>query len=411
MAKHRNYVGIDIGHSKVRVVMTMQQDDGRFVVLGVGESDSDGLRKGHIYDLDALSSSITKGIEQAERMAGEPVEQAYISVSGGGIESVVSEGVIAVSRADGEIDDVDIERVLDAASATSIPNNYEILSNVPLAYSVDKQNNILDPVGMTGVRLEVATHIMFCAEQSVKQLISSVLHTGVDVLERIPSVVASSSCAVNSKQKELGCAVLDFGSSTITLAVYLEGILVHTVNFSIGCEYITNDIGIGLKISRDVSERLKVEYGTCYPDDVNPRDVIDLSAFDPQYKQIISRRELSEIIEARVVEILEEIKKELSECGYIGRLPAGLVLVGGGSKMPGMVDSVREVVGLPAQHGFPSDFLGLADKIDDPSYVCVAGLIINGSQRQSSSKSFALNPRDFFEGIKNWYKNISQGQK
>jgi len=413
MAQPASLVGIDVGHAVIRVVMTHRQDDGKLSVVGVGESSVEGFRKGHVFDSHALSQSITVAIEKAEKMAGEPVEQAFVSISSSLVTSMVSQGVVAVSRADGEIDHVDVERVLDAAASTCVPPNHEILLNSPLGFAVDHQRGIQDPVGMTGIRLEADTHVMYAQDQLTKQIVQSVLHTGVDVLDRIPSTYAACASAISAKQKELGCVLIDLASSSMNFAVYLDGALVHMYSHEIGCEYITNDISIGLKVDRDLAERLKLEYATCTSDEVNPRDVIDLSAFSPQETRLISRRELSEIVEARMSEMFEFVRKELNVLGYFGQLPGGMIFTGGGSKLPGVIDLARDSIGLPAQYGFPSEFLGLADKVDDPAYCGVVGLIIDGSSRNITRRgiSMSFNPKEIVRSVSAWYHKLIQGHK
>jgi len=410
MAKARVIASLDIGSSKIRTVVGNLEEKAQVPnIIGVGIANSTGMRKGAIIDVEETINSISSSLEDAERMAGEPINHVFLGIGGTHIESINSKGVIAVSHAGNEITEDDVDRVLEAAQAVSIPGNRRILRIIPKSFTVDEQKGIKYPVGMTGIRLEVDAHIITGLVPAVKNIEKCVLQAGVDIDDIIPSCLASAEAVLSKRQKELGVVVVDIGSGGTSICVFEEGTTLHTAVLPVGGENVTNDIAIGLRTSIDTAEKIKIEYGTCLPSDVSEREVIDLSLMSKIDTQKVSKKMMAEIIEARYHEIFILVKDELAKIHRDGMLPAGVVLTGASVKMPGTIDLARETLNLPVQIGFPQNFDGVVDKIDDPAYATAIGLILWGSRLENRTYGFSLKGLNFRKaagGMKDWFKGL-----
>lgn len=411
MPKSRLIVGLDVGSSKIRtVVCTLEEKGSTPNIIGVGVALSMGLRKGSVIDVEETINSISSSLEDAERMAGEPIHNVFLGIGGTHLASQDSKGVIAVSHSGNEITEDDVDRVLEAAQAVSIPSNRRILRIIPKSFSVDEQKGIKYPVGMTGIRLEVDAHLVTGLIPAVKNIEKCVHQAGVDINDIIPTGLAASEAVLSKRQKELGVAVIDIGCGGTSLSVFEEGTTLHTAVIPVGGENATNDIAIGLRTSIDTAEKIKVEYGTCFPDDVSDRETIDLSLLSKIDTQTVSKRQLAEILQARYHEIFILVKDELSKIHRDGMLPAGIVLTGSATKMPGTVDLAREILNLPVQIGFPQNYEGVVDKIDDPSYATSIGLAIWGARFEGHGgygfdlKGFKVDK--MYGSVKSWVKGL-----
>lgn len=369
--------GIDVGSSNIRTVIAqLVSSDEKPRIIGVGVSESLGVRKGIIVDIEETLRSINESLEKAELTAGVSVSSAMVSVGGGHICSQYSKGVIAVGRADGEVTHDDIERVIGAAQAISIPPNKEIIHIIPRNYSLDDQKNIKDPLGMNGVRLEVDALIIEGLTPYIKNLSKCFEQAKVDIEGLAITSLAAAKSTLTKRQKELGVVLIDIGGGTTSVAVFEENDLLMTVTLPIGGNHITNDIAIGLRTSIDVAERVKLEFGNARPNDIDKKEDINLAEIDSSEEGMVSRRHVAEIIEARLEEIFNLVNKELKAIGKDKLLPAGAVLTGGTAKLPGSIDLAKDVLGLPAQTGFPTPLGGLVDKVDEPSFSTVIGLLV-----------------------------------
>lgn len=412
MPKHRIIAGLDIGNSKIRVaVAVIDQESSTPNIIGVGVCPSGGLRKGNVIDVEETVTNISSALEDAERMAGEPIHHVFLGISGDHISSMDSKGVIAISHSGNEIIEDDVDRVLEAAQAVAMPNNRRILRIIPKSFTVDEQTGIKYPVGMTGIRLEVLAHLVTGLVPAVKNIEKCVHQAGVDINDIIPSGLASAEAVLTKRQKELGAVVIDVGCGGTTVSIFEEGTILHTASLPVGGDNVTNDIAIGLRTSIDTAEKIKIEYGSCIPDDIHDRETIDLSLLSKIDTQTVSKKQLAEIIQARYHEIFLMVKDELARVQRDGMLPAGAVLVGAGVKMPGVLDLAREVLNLPVQIGFPTHYEGVVDKIEDPAYATVIGLVIWGSRFQGESYGLKMNFKNFsFEklaqGAKTWFRGL-----
>lgn len=390
-----NYlVGLDIGSSTVRVVVGKVEEDQKYPsIIGIGEANSSGIRKGVIVDIEEAVSTISSALEKVERMTGVQITHANVAIGGSHVSSIESHGVIAVSRADGEITENDIIRVIDASQAISIPQNREIIHVIPKNFTVDGQAGIKDPLGMTGIRLEVDTVIVQAAGPFIKNLTKTLAQAGLEIDDMVLAPLAAAQSALTKRQKELGVCLIDMGGGTTGLVVFEEGELLHTSIVPVGSAHITNDIAIGLRTSIETAERVKVEYACANPKDVGRSEEIDLSEIDSSEEEKVSRHHLAEISEARLEEIFELINKELKTINRDGQLPAGAVLTGAGAKMPGVLELAKKNLRLPVQLGVPGNVNTIIDRVEDPSYATAVGLILWANEYfagKSSSGKFGF---------------------
>lgn len=387
MAREHYVVGIDIGSSAVRVVVAQaassDKEDGLPTILGAAAEPAEGIQKGVITDVESAVKSLARALDRAERIAGVPIEHAYVSINGSHIMSENSRGVIAVSRADGEITRDDVARVINAAQAISMPSNREILHVLPQDYVVDGQEHIHDPVGMTAVRLEVDTHIIEGSAPFIKNLTKVVNQAGVHVEDFVFAPLAAGAATLDKRQRELGVALVDLGAGTTSMVVYEENSLLHTAVLPLGAGHITNDIAIGLRISIDVAETIKQQHGTALPDEVKASEVILIEgdtegrrAGAEEPGESVSRQEVANIISDRLGEIFSFVDRELKAINRSGLLPAGVIFTGGGAHLPGVIEMAKKQLRLPARIGKPARTDGITDQTDDPRYVVAVGLVL-----------------------------------
>ncbi len=407
MANQKTLVGLDIGSSKIRTIVgTIEEKKSVINVVGVGVSPSNGIRKGMITDIDEATSNITAALDDAERMSGEPIHRVFVGISGTHIETYDSRGVIAINGQNAEITEDDVDRVLEAAQAVSLPANREILRVIPKSFAVDSQKNVKYPVGMTGIRLEVEAHIITGQVSAIKNIDKCLYQTGVDPTEIVPTVLSASEAILNRKQKELGVVLIEVGSSCTNIAVFEEGSVIYSAVIPVGGEHVTNDLAIGLRCSIETAEKVKIEYGTCLPKEVSEREEIDLSQISKTDSHAVSKHQAAKIIEARYHEVFLMVRDELHKIGRDGMLPAGAVVCGGGVKMPGTVDLAREALQLPVQMGFPRDLEGIVDRVDDPSFAALTGLLHFAHRYGSAPSLFDFNFGKTFDGALKWVKGL-----
>lgn len=407
MANQKTIVGLDIGSSKIRVIVASVEDKKNTInIIGVGVSPSNGIRRGMITDIDEATSNITAALDDAERMSGEPIHRVFVGASGTHIETYDSKGVIAINGQNAEITEDDVDRVLEAAQAVSLPANREILRVIPKSFSVDSHKSVKYPVGMTGIRLEVEAHIITGQVSAIKNIDKCLYQTGVDPQEIVPSVLACAESVLNRKQKELGSVLIEIGSSCTNIAVFEEGSVIYSAVIPVGGEHVTNDLAIGLRCSIETAEKVKIEYGTCIPKDISEREEIDLSQISKTDSHSVSKHQAAKIIEARYHEIFLMARDELARIGRDGMLPAGAILCGGAVKMPGTVDLARETLQLPVQMGFPQDIEGIVDRIDDPSFAHIVGLTHFGHRYGATPSMFDFNFGRLGESTWKWLKGL-----
>lgn len=399
MSKGHYHVGLDIGSANIRAVIAQEiSSDELLRVVGVGTAPSVGIRRGAVIDVEAVAKTCNAVLEQAERMAGHPAESVTVSVTGAEISCQNASGVVAVGRADGEVAEDDMARVLEEAQARlPLPLNREVIHVIPRGYRLDDQKNIKDPLGMHGVRLEMNALAVNGSTSHLKNIARSLEQAGTGAESFVVEPLASAEAVLNQKQKELGTVLINIGGSTTSLAVFEDGDLLHLAVLPVGGGHITNDIAIGLRTSIEVAEAVKLQYGSALPEEVGKKEEIDLSLFDSQEEGMVSRRHVAEIIEARLEEIFTYVNAELKNIGREGLLPGGAVLCGGGALLPGAVDLAKNVLRLPAHIGYPKPLGGILDQVDNPQFAAVVGLMLLGRANASQKKNFS--PQKVWNGM------------
>ncbi|MBZ1348568.1 MAG: cell division protein FtsA [Candidatus Nealsonbacteria bacterium] len=372
MAKTDFITGLDIGSNTIKILTAKKSPDLVDIeILFQGEEPSLGIRKGVVIDPIKVSETIQSLVKNAKTETGQDIDSVYVNINGSHIFSTSSHGAIAISRADQKVSEEDIERVLQAAQTFSLPANKEILDVFPREFIVDGEKGIKEVLGIEGVRLEAEVLVLAGFSPYKKNLVQAVLGSGLKISDIIISPLASSFAVLSQKQKELGVALLDIGAGTSSLAVFEEGDLIHLAIFPIGSSNITNDIAIGLKTDIDVAERIKIEYGSCFPGK-EKKEKIETK---DEESLVFSQKMLCKIIEARVSEIFEETQKELKKISKQELLPTGLVLTGAGAKLPKIIDLAKKELKLPCRLGKPSGFVGLEKEM---AFSVACGLVLKG---------------------------------
>ncbi len=367
-------VALDVGTSKVCVLIGEIGRDGRLTVIGHGTVPSSGLKKGAVVNIDQTVRSIRDAVERAERLSGWKIDKAFVGVGGAQIESRNSPGQVAVTAHNREISRDDIRRAVEVARAVPIPSNREVLHVERRGFVVDGQEGVKDPLGMSALRLEVETHIVTAPATAVQNLMKCVAQAGVKIDELVVSGLAAAEAVANETERELGVAVADVGAGTIDLAMFNEGSPFHTSVLPVGGNFVTNDIAIGIKTSLPAAEELKIQYGTCDLRGIDATQEISVSILGEEAGRPISRLELCRIIESRMRETFELIGAEMQAAGG-GMLPAGLVLTGGGAQLGGLAELGRQVLQIPVRVVAPAGVAGLTDQILTPAYATSIGLL------------------------------------
>ena len=414
MSKDKVVVGIDVGSSKVTTIITTVQAASSVNIIGVSSQPSRGLRKGQVVDIDEAVASITASLEAAERMAGHSAGTAFVSVDGTHIESQNSKGVVAVSDPHGEISQDDVMRVIEAARAISLPSSREILHVIPRYFIVDSQSGIKDPIGMNGVRMEVETHIVTGATTALRNIAKCISTIGIDVEGMVFSGLASSYSVLTDTERELGVILVDFGGGTTDICIFVEGAPAYCSVLPIGARNVTNDLAIGLRISLDSAEKIKLalsrppkiavevdEKGESV--DKKESDVLDIASLsiDEDIRNVSKKTLTDGIMKPRVREILNMVKLEIQKSNFAGLTPSGVVLTGGGAETCGMVDLAKQELGMPVRIGLPSGATGLVDEVASPAYAASLGLVIYGADYQQEEVRLPLVGRIEIKGLVN----------
>ncbi len=387
MADSQIVVGVDIGSSKVAALIGKVEEE-TLNILGVSEVVSKGIRKGQIVDIEEAASSINTVLDQAERMAGYSISNVFVSISGVHIESKNSKGIVAISEPQGEISEPDVNRVLEAAGAVSLPSTVTIIHILPKTFTVDGESGIKDPIGMTGVRLEVDTHIITANTTSVRnteRVLSQEAGVGINAL--VFSGFASSLAVLTDTEKELGVILVDIGAGITNICIFVDGALSYSAVIPIGARHITNDLAIGLRISLESAEKIKLYLSDKYSKKARGMEIsgesgdeIDLGELNlPEDVKKISKKTLIDgIMKPRLNELFTMVGMELKKSGYATQTPAGLVITGGGARTVGAEESAKRMLSMPVRVGNPINITGLIDDVENPSYATSVGLLMYG---------------------------------
>jgi len=405
------FVGLDIGTTKIACIISEVDSSGELKIVGVGVSPSDGLRKGVVVNIDKTVRSIQKAVEEAELMAGMDVDAVWVGIAGDHIRAINSRGVVAISRDDNEITELDVVRAIDAAKAVSIPMDREILHVIPQEFVVDDQKGIKDPIGMCGVRLETQVHIITGAVTSAQNIYKSVDKAGLKVIDLGLEPLASCYAVLEKDEKELGVALIDMGGGTTDIAIYFDESIRHTAVVGLGGKNVTSDIAIGIRTPIDRAEEIKRQYGCAYSPLVKGNEYISVPGVGGREQREVSKAVLASIIEPRVEEILSLALREIKRTEYADMLGAGVVLTGGGSLMDGIQDLAEKVFEMPVKLGIPTGFGGLTEAAKSPIHATGVGLCMFGMDQSKNRKgkkhlSGDDNFRRIFEKMKSWVKEF-----
>jgi cell division protein FtsA len=404
----RTFVGLDIGTTKISCIIADQNASGELRVVGVGNAPSEGLRRGVVVDLDKTVASITRSVEEAERMAGVEVKGVYAGIAGDHIRSINSRGVIAVSRKENEIAQADVERVVEAAKAIAIPMDREIIHVIPQEFIVDDQDGIKDPVGMSGVRLEAEVHIITGAVTSAKNICRAIQRSGLKVYDLVLEPLASASAVLDDDERGLGVVLLDIGGGTTDVAVFHEGSIRHTAIIPFGGANVTSDIAIGLRTPIDKAENLKIQFGSALASLVASDAMLAVSGVGGRADREISRHVLASMIEPRMEEIFALANKEVRKNHFAELLGGGVVLTGGTSLLPGIAELAEQVFEMPVRLGVPRGLGGLSAQVADPRFSTGVGLVLQAARPEAGQGMFTDNgssarqPRGRFD-LWNWF--------
>src|SRR5512147_1298891 len=366
-------VGIDVGTTKVCTLVGRVEDDRSIRILGVGIEPSEGIRKGMVVDLAAASQAITRSVEKAESTSGLEITSALVSMAGAHVSSVNSRGAVAVNG--NIIEQYDVAHALEQARAVAIPYDREIIHVIQRGFTVDGQDGIRSPKGMHGYRLEVEAHIITASAASSDNLRQCVGAAGVEVQQFVLNPLASAEVVLTDQERQMGVAVCDIGGGTTDLALYVNGDVWHTMVLAVGGNHITQDIAHGLRLSFPQAEEIKKQQGYALRSGVGSEEYFTIRPFGEDQPVQINRQELAHIIEARVAEMFSLVLQEIKRSGYDGLLPAGMVLTGGTSALPGIKRVAAEVLGMPVRTAQPENLLGLVDRLNSPAYSTSVGLL------------------------------------
>ena len=377
-ARHPLITGLDVGTTKVCAVIGEVTPAGGLDVIGIGTSPSRGLRKGVVVNIDSTVEAIKKAVGEAEQMAGVEVGSVYSGLSGGHIRGVNSRGVVAVSGKNKEVGRADLERALEAARAINLPPDREIIHVLPQTYVVDDQDGVKEPLGMSGVRLEVEVHIVTAAVTSVQNVIRSVNRAGLTVQDIVLEPLAASEAILSPDEKELGVLLIDIGGGTTDVALFRDGAIWHTGVLALGGDHISNDIAVGLRTPTAEAEELKKRHGCALTALVREEETVDVPSVGGRKPRQLSRQILSEIIQPRVEEIFTLVARDLARAGLEDAPAAGVVVTGGTAIMDGLPELAGQVFDLPVRRGTPEGVGGLDDVVQSPIFATAVGLALYG---------------------------------
>ncbi len=395
-------VGLDIGTTKICCIVGEVMNEGVDIV-GIGTHPSKGLRKGVVVNIESTVNSIRKAIEEAELMAGCEISSVFAGIAGGHIKGLNSHGIVAIK--DKEVTPMDVDRVIDAAQAVSIPLDREVIHVVPQQFIVDDQDGVRDPVGMSGVRLEAKVHIVTGAVTSAQNIIKCCNRAGLNVNDIILQQLASSEAVISADEKDLGVVLLDIGGGTTDIAVFSQGSIVFTSVLTIGGNHLTNDVAVGLRTPAHEAEKIKQRYGCCSTGMVHKDETIEVPSVGGRSPRVLSRQIMAEILEPRMEEVFTLAQQEIARSGYEDMVAAGMVLTGGTTLLEGTVELAEQVFNLPVRVGIPKRIGGLVDVVRNPMYSTGVGLVMMGSASREDQR-FKIRDRNLYSKVKGRMKEF-----
>lgn len=377
MAKSEIIAGLDIGSTKACTTIAEVSSDGRVEVIGSGTVPSDGMKKGIVVKMDVTTNAIRESVDRAQKMAGCDIRSVVVGVTGEHISSLNSKGVISVQRADGDITHEDVDRVLDASKRIVLPPEREIIHAIPRSFAIDSQGGVKDPVGMSGNRLEVDTHIVTGASTFLQNVWKCVYKAGLSVEDTVLQALATGEAVVMQAEKDLGVALIDIGGGSTDVAVYVEGEIYYSAVVPVGGNHVTADIATMLPTSYEEAERVKIEHGVALESMAEEGSLFEVVRLGAEEPSLLPKKDiLAAVIEPRIEEIFSMVKQEIAKSGYLDLLPAGAVITGGGSLIPGTLDMAGQVLGMRVRPGRLIGVHGLVDTVEKPTHATSVGLVI-----------------------------------
>ena len=398
-------VGLDIGTSKVVAIVGEVTADGQIEIIGLGSSQSRGLKKGVVVNIESTVHTIQRAVEEAELMAGCEIHSVYAGIAGSHIRSLNSHGIVAIR--DNEVSIGDVDRVIDAARAVAIPADQKILHILPQEFVIDSQEGIKEPIGMSGVRLEAKVHMVTGSVSSAQNIIKCVRRCGLEVDDIILEQLASSSAVLTEDEKDLGVCLVDIGGGTTDIAIFTDGSIHHTAVIPIAGDQVTNDIAVALRTPTQHAEDIKVRYACALTQLANPEETIEVPSVGDRPARRLARQTLAEVVQPRYEELFTLVQAELRRSGYEELIAAGVVLTGGSSKMEGVVELAEEIFHMPVRVGIPQYISGLSDVVKNPIYSTGVGLLLFGQKQVQNAipgVSFDSSVKGIWQRMRNWFQ-------
>lgn len=400
-------VGLDIGTSKVIAIVAEILPEGRLEVVGMGSHPSRGLKKGVVVNIESTVNSIQRALEEAELMADCKISEVYTGIAGSHIKSFNSHGMVPIK--DKEVSQLDVDRVIETARAVNIPTDQQILHILPQEYLVDGQEDVREPLGMSGVRLEVKVHIVTGAVSAAQNIIKCVRRCGLEVRDLVLQPLASAMAVLTEDEKDLGVAMVDIGGGTTDIAVFTQGAIRHTAVIPIAGDQITNDIALALRTPLKDAEDVKIAHGCALRQLAGAHDMLEVPSVGERGTRQMSRQLLADVIEPRVLELYEMVQAELRRSGFEELMRSGIVITGGSAAMQGMVELGEEVFHMPVRLGLPRYEGGLSEVMYNPRYATGVGLLLAGLEQQDRRQALKLSNtsvQQLFERMKGWFRNF-----
>ena len=404
MAKREELVvGLDIGTTKIAAIVGEVTDEG-IDIIGVGTHPSTGLKKGVVVHIDETVRSIQRAVEEAEHMAGVEITQVYAGIAGAHIKSLNSQGVWAVK--DKEVKESDISAVLEQAKAINIPQDREIIHVLPQEYTIDHQDGVKEPLGMSGVRLEARVHLVTASVTSAQNIIKCCHRCGLQVADVVLEPLASAEAVLHDDEKELGVALIDIGGGTTDLAIFSDGAIVYTSVLAVGGHQLTSDIAYGLRSPYNEAERIKHKYGCAMMTLVGEEEIMAVPSVGGRPAREVRRQSLCAVIEPRVEEIFTLVKREIEKSGYADRLASGVVITGGTTILEGTPELAESVLGVPVRRGIPKGVGGLVDVVKTPAYATGVGLVLHGVKHAGAAQFTSAAKTGVWRRMKSWFGEV-----
>jgi len=398
-------VGLDIGTSKIVAIVAELQLDGVLKVIGLGEHVSRGLKKGVVVNIDSTMQAIQRAIEEAELMADCKISTVFTGIAGSHIKSLNSHGMVKIK--DGEVSQADVDRVIETARAVALPSDQQILHILTQEFIIDSQEDVREPISMSGMKLEVKVHIVTGAVAAAQNIVKCIKRCGLEVSDLILQPLASSTAVLTEDEKELGVCLVDIGGGTTDIAVFKQGAIRHTAVVPIAGDQITNDVAVAFRTPTQSAEEIKIKYGCALRQLAEPREVVEVPGVDGRDARQLSLQTLAEVIEPRVVELYELVLNELRRSGMEEMIASGIVVTGGSAMMRGMVELGEEIFHMPVRLGMPRYVGGLSEVVGNPRYATGVGLVLMGKQQVERHLQGQMESGSFgqvLDKMKSWFQ-------